>query len=55
MSSTLRQPALHAFQPRTVAQTEILMTDALTACQQRVSELLRLEVNITLNILEPLG
>ncbi len=50
-----RDPDLVALQPARVAQAQVLVRDALRARQQRVGELLGLQVGIALDILEPLG
>ena len=52
---TRSKPALHSLEPRTVTQSQVLMADTLTACQQAVGELLRLQVGVPRDILEPFG
>ena len=50
----LLEPALGALQPAAVAQPQVLVADALRAGQQRVGELDGIEVEVALDLLEPL-
>ena len=49
------EPAFDTLEPRAVAQAQVLVADALAAGQQAVGELLRLEVGVARDVLEPLG
>ena len=53
-SAARRKPALDAFYVMGVAQLEIFVANALAAGQQAVAELLRVEMHVTLDLLEPL-
>ena len=48
------KPGFRAFEPVLVAQPQVLVADALRARQQRIVELHRIEMQIALDILEPL-
>src|SRR6266496_5482837 len=48
-------PALETRDEAAIAQTQILVRDALAAGQQAVRELLRVERSIALDVLEPFG
>ena len=49
------EPALDPGQEVTIAQTQVLMADALAAGQQAVGELQRVEVDVAVDRLEPFG
>ena len=49
------EPALEALEPGLVAQAEILVADPLAAGKQAVGELLRRQLRVALDVLEPLG
>src|ERR1700722_1113179 len=49
-----REPRLDAAHVTSVANLQILMSDALAAGQQAVGELLRIEMHVPLDVLEPL-
>ena len=51
----LLEPHLGALEPRLVPRPQILVADALRAREQRVVELHRIEMQIALDVLEPLG
>ena len=52
---TLGEPVLDPADVVAVAQTQVLVRDALRAGQQRIRELLGLELHVSLDVLEPLG
>ena len=54
-NGTRGKPALHALEPRAVTQAQVLVADALAARQQAVGELLRLQVRVAGDVLEPFG
>ena len=51
----LLEPHLGALEPDLVARPQVLVADALRAREQRVVELHRIEVEIAVDVLEPLG
>ena len=51
----LVEPFLRVRQPLRIALAQILVADALRAREQRIAELHRVEVEIALDVLEPLG
>src|SRR5438552_14550976 len=46
---------VRSFQPCLVALAQVLVTDALRAREQRIAELQGIEMEIALDLLEPLG
>ena len=55
MSRARGEPAFQPLQPGPVAQAQVLVADALAAGQQGIGELLRLQMRIAGDVLEPLG
>jgi hypothetical protein len=54
-AGTLGDPVLVVLDVPLVAQAQVLVADALAARQQRVGELLRRQVDVAVDVLEPLG
>src|SRR5512139_2591010 len=54
-SRTLPEAGLRPFEPALVAKPQVFVTDALGTGEERIGELPRLEVEITLDRLEPFG
>ncbi|CAM4172028.1 hypothetical protein ACMU6081_29490 [Achromobacter mucicolens] len=48
-------PAFKSFQPGRVAQTQVLVRDALRPGQQRIGELLGFQLGVTLDVFKPFG
>src|SRR5215210_5956924 len=54
VNSAGREPPLDTAEVLRIAQAQILVADALTACEERVGKLLGIQFDVTAHVLEPL-